>query len=253
MTVLTSIIVAAAATLLIDVGLVVAFYRIRHGIDHEPLHDAYLKCDGDWHEAYINKCGDGLNRFPQQPINTYSNLAFVAGGVFVGQYFGGATAQMFMAAMVMLAIGSALYHGLSVRWAGHMDVLAIYWVLLALLFNIVGRLGTIDPAFTSIAMFVGGGVIAAYLRLVRKHVDMALKIGLILTPIYGLTAWHAVRVGEAIGYILLGVSLGLFLIAFVVWNLDKRQVKWLGGSGHGVWHLLSAGGFSLLFWVAIRV
>ena len=252
MDILTSVIVAASATFLVDVGLVIAFYRVRHGIDHEPLEKAYLVCDGGWHEAYLNKCKDGLNRFPQQPINTYSNLAFVAGGVFVGHYLGSATAQMFMVSMVLLAVGSALYHGLSVRWAGHMDVLSIYWVLLVLLFTVIGRLAGINPAFTGVAGFVGGGVIAAYLRLVRKKVDMMLKIGLILAPIYGLSVWQAIRVGEVIGYVLLGVSLGLFIIAFVIWNLDKRQVRWLAGAGHGVWHVLCAGGFSLIFWVIER-
>jgi len=249
MAVFTSIIVAVAATFLVDVALVIAFYRVRHGIDHEPLEKAYLECDGDWHEAHIYKCEDGLNRFPQQPINTYSNLAFVAGGVFVAHYLGGPNAMIFMVSMVLLAIGSALYHGLSVRWAGHMDVLAIYWVLLVLVASVVSSLAGIDPKFTSIAGFVGGGVIAAYLRLVRKHVDMMIKIGVLLAPIYGLAAWHAVRVGETTGYILLAVSLLLFVIAFIIWNLDKRQVKWLRGAGHGVWHILCAGGFSLIFWV----
>jgi hypothetical protein len=246
---LTSAIVAVVATLLIDAALVIAFFRVRHGIDRAPLEQAYLQCDGGWHEAYINQCNDGLTRFPQQPINTYSNLAFVAAGVFVGSYVGTPNALIFMVTMVMLAIGSALYHGLSVRWAGHMDVLAIYWVLLVLLIGAVAPFFELHQRLTAIAGFVGGGVVSAYLRLVRKKVDMMIKIGVLLAPIYALAAAHAISTGPPIRYVMLAVSLGLFVIAFVIWNLDKRRVAWLRGAGHGVWHILSAAGFALIFWV----
>lgn len=249
MSIVNAGLVAAAATFLVDVALVIAFYRVRHGIDHEPLQEAYLQCDGDWHEAYINECKDGLKRFPQQPINTYTNLAFVAVGVFLGYHGGSPNALIFMVAMVMLAIGSALYHGLSVRWAGHMDVLAIYWVLLVLLISVIAALAEIDQRVTAITGFVGGGVVAAYLRLVRKKVDMMIKIGVLLAPIYGLAAWYSITLGISTNYALLAVSLGLFVLAFGIWNLDKRRASWLRGAGHGIWHILSAVGFGLIFWV----
>ncbi|MFP4378082.1 MAG: ceramidase domain-containing protein [Spirochaetales bacterium] len=248
MDLLTSIIVAAAATFLVDVALVIAFFRVRHGIDHEPLHEAYLRCDGGWHEAHVRKCDQGLRHFPQQPINTYSNLAFVAAGTFIGSYVATPNALIFMVVMVLLAIGSALYHGLSVRWAAHMDVLAIYWVLLVLMISAIAARAGLDQRLTSIAAFVGGAVVSAYLRLLRKDVDMMIKIGLLLAPVYALAAWHAVALDELGRLVVLGVSLGLFVIAFVIWNLDKRHVAWLQAAGHGIWHMLAAAGFALIFW-----
>ena len=69
------------------------------------------QCMGNWWEAELRGCAAGNVPTPVEPINSYSNLAYYAGGITVFTLEGTASAAVFAAAMTFLCIGSALYHG----------------------------------------------------------------------------------------------------------------------------------------------
>jgi hypothetical protein len=244
---LRAIVVAAASAGLVGLALAAAFARIRKDVARGFVIGSYVQCDGEWHEAILNHCDLGLKRIPQQPVNTYTNLAYVAAGVLVGQLFDTGPAQVFMVSMTFLGLGSALYHGLSVRWAGHMDVLAIYWVFVGLLLYSGGRLCGTDAALTSAAMFLFGGLFASFLRLFRRDWAMNIKIGLLLGPILLLEVLYVHLNGVPQGYVPVAAALVLFAVAFGVWILDRNKLFRPRRWGHGVWHLLTAAAIPILF------
>jgi hypothetical protein len=239
--------VSVAAAALVGLALAAAFSRIRKDLARGFVIGSYVECDGEWQEALLNECHLGLARVPQQPVNTYTNLAYVAAGVLVGLLFDTGPAQVFMVSMTFLGLGSALYHGLSVRWAGHLDVLAIYWVFLGLLLYAAGRLAGTDPTLTSAGMFVFAGLFASFLRLFRKDWSMNLKIGLMLGPVLVLELVYVWLNGTPGGNLRIGIAFALFATAFLVWVLDRkrwfRPRRW----GHGIWHLFTAAAIALLF------
>ena len=49
----------------------------------DPARINYHPCEGGWWEAELNGCQNGLLMIPQQPINAYTALMYVAGSVFV--------------------------------------------------------------------------------------------------------------------------------------------------------------------------
>ena len=247
-----SVIVALCSGALVGAALAVTFYLIRTGKDHEPLEDSYLKCDGGWHEAFLNGCCGGLDRYPQQPVNAYTSLSYLITGVFISQYINTGSSYVFMVSMCFLAFGSALYHGLSVKWAGHLDVLAIYWVFLGLLIFIMGRLWMSNAAMITLLMFLVAGVFAAFLRLIWKEVSIHWKVALILGPILGLNLWYVHREGVPNGCLWIGISFGLFLLAFLVWILDVKKRFWPSRWGHGIWHIFTGVEIPILFYVASR-
>ena len=151
---LRSILWADATGFLIGIALIITFYRVRPS----KLQPAYEKCSGEFFEARVNACESGVAFIPQQPVNAYTNIAYAIGAVFVALYFaeGSPTGFVFMFAMIALCIGSALYHGLSTKWGGHLDVIGIYWVFGALMFLALGTLFGWDKEFTAMTMLVRG-------------------------------------------------------------------------------------------------
>jgi hypothetical protein len=238
------ILFAVGAALGIGFALVVTFRMIK--LEHAQV--SYRTCDGCWYEARLNDCEQGLTSLPQQPVNTYTNLAYLMVGVFVAAYFATPSSFAFMIAMTFLAIGSSLYHGLSSRWSGHFDVAAIYWVFGGLLLQSFGRLvGLVDTPITILMVF-GSGIGAAFLRLVLPK-RMIPKIAGLLVFTYGFKVWHSWASGLTAILILIA-SLLLFLIAYLIWILDKKQLFLFRRVGHGLWHTFTAVSIGLLYYVS---
>lgn len=245
MALVDAIIVAGIVTVVVAVALVITFSQIKP----EDVGGAYKPCVGGWHEAILNNCAAGLTTIPQQPVNTYSNLAYLAAGVIVGLHFNTGPGYVFLFTMTFLAMGSALYHGLSTRWSGHWDVAAIYWVFGGVLIYSVGQFVEVGEPFTAAAMFFVAGIGAAFLRLILNKVDMALKVAVILAPIYVLEILYVRMHAPANGWLLLVLSFGLFLVAFIIWIADKRKWFWPQRWGHGLWHVLTGGAIPLLMFI----
>lgn len=184
--------------------------------------DYYRPCAGGWAEALHVGCQGGPPRvLPQQPLNTWSNLAYIAVGVASGDPF-------FAVIMTVLGLSSALYHATSTIWAGRADVASMYLVLGYLVFS------AFVPVWLALGLALPTAVILQ--RLVYR--DLTLVIG------FGFVAVLLARVRpETVERGAFG--LGLFGLAYLVWELDRAR-KVPGHAGHAIWHTLTALGFGVL-------
>ena len=208
----------------------------------------YRPCKGGWWEAELNNCKAGLLMVPQQPVNTYTNIAYAAVGSFLIFKLNTLPAFVLFLTLLYLCAGSALYHATSTSWAGKLDVSGIYAVFSSLgayaLFKLVG-LKDLPVAFI---MFVVA-VLAGYLWRYKYKGDMRVKIGVLLLAAYVFVIWNMLKnhISLADGFLI--ASLVLFALAFLAWNLDKAGKFPLPRWGHGLWHLLTAAAISILFYV----
>lgn len=184
-------------------------------------------CAGGWRESeLVGACPAPANpRFPLQPVNTVSNLAYPLAGLALFLVTGSADALVFLGATILLGVGSALYHGWPTRRTAALDHAGMYAVMIAVVLGL-----TPLPALLT-AVAAGGG---AWALRYRFQPNLNLMMGVLL--VVGL----AIR-SDVVGL----VALGLFALGMVAWQID-RQTAWLGVWGHGVWHVLTAAAFAVM-------
>ncbi len=222
------------------------FLTIFRNLDPAIVRDGYRPCAGGWHEAHLRHCHLGLTHIPQQPINTYSNLAYVAAGLFPAVLLGTPPSYVFAATMLYLCIGSTLYHATSTRWAGVLDVTAIYSVFAALAVYAVSLVVRMPVWLTTGLMFVVAGL-AAYLLSRNLRQNMNLRIGIFLGISYAMVLLRMALTGHWSAWPYLAGSLAAFAVAYLIWNMDRAQTFPLRGWGHGIWHVLAAVASLLVF------
>ena len=207
----------------------------------------YHACSGGWYEAELLHCGQGLTELPQQPINTYTNLAYLAAGLYPGVLVGTPVAYVFAFTMAYLCLGSALYHGTSTRWSGMLDVTAIYVVFSALAVYAAAELINLPPWMTPGLMFVIPGSVA-YVLSPRYHQNMRAIIGIFLGGAYALLIIQMWVRGLWGAWPFLVMSLAAFGLAYVFWTMDKKRTFPFPRWGHGFWHILTAIASGMLFY-----
>lgn len=216
-------------------------------IDPAIVRDDYRPCAGNWYEAQLHACEAGLAAVPQQPVNTYTNLAYPAAGLFPGVLLDTPTSYVFAFTMTYLCIGSALYHATSTHWAGMLDVTAIYVVFSTLAaFAAAVVLGLPDWLIPGL-MFVAAGVVA-YIFTPRFRRRMNVVIGGFLGAAYVLVVLRMWLTSNWMPWPYLALSLASFALAFIFWRMDLTRTFPLRRWGHGLWHLLTAAASGLIFY-----
>jgi len=114
----------------------------------------YSECKGGWWEEKLNHCEQGLLRVPQQPVNTYTNIAYLTGGLFIVFQLNTLPAIVFFITSLYLCVGSSLYHGTSTRWGGSIDVSAMYGLFSGLTFYSLSALIGLEVALTALIMLL---------------------------------------------------------------------------------------------------
>jgi len=188
-----------------------------------------LRLCREWWESEIEGNCDPDKELtgPAEPVNTWSNLAYIFGGVYLIVGYCSYHSVVFAIALICLGIGSGLYHAIPSRGTAALDHFGIYAVFTML---ILWGIGT--PWFLMGII----GFLAAY------HFRFTIETNLnsTTTVVGGLSFW-------AVGWSPLAiVALGLFALAFVAWILDRRRIL-LWRYGHGIWHVLTAAAITLMF------
>ena len=274
-----------ATGLLLTAVLVVTFSEIR------PRDVPYLPRAGcEWYEGRLNGCAV-LTAVPHQPFNTYSTVAFAVAGTFSAFHFAAnsSVGLVFMLSMIVLCIGSALFHGVPTRWSGHLDVTATYFVYCALLVLALARalppagiLAGLRPYAAELMLLVGmlGSVV---LRMLFRQSARAVmvKVAVLLGPTYAVAVHLLLRAGStppSPGWGALSGSVVLFGVAFVLHRIDVHKSRREGAATrapkpeagavqergprgqrpalirktlHALWHVLAAGGTSALFYALL--
>lgn len=213
----------------------------------ETVKSDYKPCNGKWEEAYACNC-PSLLRVPQQPRNTYSNLAYLAAGLFIQFRLGTDTAFVFAVTMTYLCIASALYHATSTGWAGVLDVTAILAAFPSIaVFALAGHLHAGNHPLTPLAMFlVAGGLSYLLSRRAQKYMRAVIATSLGLS--YLLLAVYMLRTHSREPLPWLLASLATFAFGFYCWGLDRRRKFPLHNWGHAVWHVATAVASALIFY-----
>ena len=271
-----------ATGLLLTAALIVTFRKIK------PQDVPYMPRAGcEWYEGRLNGC-DRLTAVPHQPFNTYSTVTFAIAGTFSAFYFAdnSSIGLVFMLSMIVLCIGSALFHGVPTRWSGHLDVTATYFVYSALVvlalakaLSSAGILAGLQPYAAELMLLLGmlGSVV---LRMLFRQSARAVMVK--LAVLLGLTypcAIHLLLRPELTrpnqGWMALLGSVALFGIAFTLHRIDfhrseragppkrsagagpagarrtRRSTPLTGKTLHALWHVLAAGGTSALFYALL--
>jgi hypothetical protein len=196
-----------------------------------------------------------------QPVNTLSNLGFVAVGLVIAARAGrlGGLGVSTMARRPVLALAlaclvvllgpaSMAMHATGTELGGHLDMLSMYLVAaFAVAYAAMRRwdLGPVSLAATYVAVVVACELAGLYTRQIPVvHFAGNLAFGVFLLVAIVLERSIAGTRGLHLDHRWLGASVGSLALAFAVWNTA------VSGStlcfphslyqGHGVWHLLCA-------------
>lgn len=223
----------------------IALHVVFRNLSLPSIQKYYKKCAGGWWEAELNHCSLGLTMVPQQPVNTYTNLAYVAVGLFLIFKLNTLPAYILSLTLLYLCVGSALYHAISTRWAGSLDVSAIYAVFSALTIYAASTLIGLEESVVAFIMFVVA-VLSAYFLRYKYRGSMAIKIGIFLVFIYSLAIWSMLKNNKlpVKGYLI--ASFILFAISFIFWTFDKKRIFPFKRWGHGLWHVFNAAAIFIL-------
>lgn len=197
---------------------------------------------------------EALRRLVREPQNTWSNLAFVLGGAWLLVRGRLRMARAVGVALVVVGVGSFLYHASASRTLRHLDVGAMYWLFLLLAALALGNVAAVwrnwsEPRAALIA--IGTALAAVGLTAGRNLVVLGMK-PFSLTIATGLAAtltiaslviagWRR-RTGR-MGVAVAGVC-ALFAVALVC-QLGDQPGRWLFNPGavvqaHALWHVFSA-------------
>ncbi len=226
--------------------------------------------------CFCESVGDG---FVRQPIDTWSNLAFVSVGVLILEDVlrpsttrSNLLAQrraygvIYALAVIVIGLGSWFYHA-SLTFAGQwFDVMGMYLLGTFMVLYNMARLRPLSNRAFAIGYVVfnfilGVSLIAIpelrrYLFGVLLLVTIALELLLRrrgrnrVSPSEGeLIAGSRNPVSGDTGYFI--AALLIYLLAQIVWTLDLNHVVCDPQSllqGHAVWHVLTALSTGLLYW-----
>jgi hypothetical protein len=195
----------------------------------EREHCARLINRGGWAEdAALQRC-----HFPIGPRNTWSNLSYALAGLWLAVTPGEPIRWIMAAALLMLAVGSALYHGTKQIWANDLD-----WLGMGASMSVLVVHGLFPHAEGLALGAFTVGAVAGLLIAKQMHFDLLMG-GLFvaaLIPAYLNGEWR-----------LASISVACFSLAYLAWQADKRRWKIVGLYGHAGWHLLTAAAIAVLF------
>lgn len=171
--------------------------------------------------------------FPKTVRNTWSNAAYLFAAAWCAQY--GASGIIVAAALVMLAVGSAWWHGARTTAGLTADRFAMHVVFAGLAWH------SISPsALETPAAMLWIGLMAGFFCTIRGYVWLTGCIALYLGTALAMTLVDGHR-------LMVGASLVAFGLGYWCWYRDRQRDPRLGLWGHAIWHKLTALGIALLF------
>jgi hypothetical protein len=225
---------ALVGTLLLGAVAVAFFAQNPNG----TLWSAMTPADcAEYCEAHL-RCGPLASRpSVQQPLNSWSNAAFVFVGLLALRARPRAPAVLFAASAVLLGIGSFSFHAAITRETQWLDMVGTYAAIVAVAALGLQRLGARAGAVVALALVVDV-LIAWFKWQIEARVALPLLVLAAAVPMA-----LAVRAGRGSAKAAL-LPLGLLLIAVALREADVRRVLCWPDSvlfqGHALWHVLCA-------------
>ena len=201
-----------------------------------------------WTEQISNYCervGPGLWA---EPANALSNLAYVAAAVALWRLQARVRAQMhtipvdvrLLAPLLLLvALGSFVFHTLATRWAGTLDTLFILLFCCAFLYSFLRHVAS---ASNGVALAAAAGFALLSYAVSRAAPPETLNGSLGYTPnliaLIALSLYLAQR--RAAAARIFGYASALLCAALVLRTLDRELCERFPLGTHFLWHMLTA-------------
>lgn len=194
---------------------------------------------GGWWEDLL----EGRCTFPIGPRNTWSNLFYIMAGctVWPHTWAGGLS-------LMLLGVGSFLYHGYKTVFTDNLDNSGIYLVMGTLLTYVAFRLFRPDLVSTIIgqSLMLSVGLLLAW-RLQWFPMPAVME-NIVIGIVVGVASLVLFLHGQALDAF---VGLFLFAVAYLVcWQMDRARTYWWPKWGHAHWHILTAAALQC-FWLGI--
>ncbi len=213
----------------------------------DPGQINYQTCEGGFQEAKENDCENGLKMVPQQPVNVYTALTYLAGSVFVALQLRIPPAYVFVVASLYLCVGTAILHAISTLRSHVLDKSSMYAVCSTLTAYAACAFLGLD-GWGAAGLMLGTAILAASLLAYGFPGAYAIKIGAFLGFAYLLAIIRVVRDGYGAATPFLVASAGLFVVGLVCQRLDQKGKFPIKRWGHGIWHLLTGIAIPMLFY-----
>jgi hypothetical protein len=191
-------------------------------------------------------CGELASRDAiQQPLNAWSNLAYLFVGLLAWRRPLRPTAALFALSSFVLAAGSFLFHAAVTREFQWLDMVGTYGVLVAVFAHgLVAAFG-----LASGAVVAGAVALDALIAIFKWRLDAYVVLPLLLlATAVPITAFVQAGRRSARAAIVPAV---LFAAAFLVRQLDVDRIgcqpESLLYQGHALWHLLTAASLGWAF------
>lgn len=202
----------------------------------------------------------------EQPVNTLSNLGFVAVGLWILTFVGRPAAggnligddpritRLYGWIAIGLGVGSMAFHATMTEWGGWADLVSMYlFITFFLLYEV--RTWQDAPADWLLRMWVWANVLlAGFQWLVDNGIGKFVFAALIVAT---LVFNRLVATGRGMGrpvrrdQRLFWTGLGLYLAGNVVWTLSRTNGPLCAPEsllqGHALWHLTSAAAVGVFF------
>ncbi|MEZ5006878.1 MAG: ceramidase domain-containing protein [Chitinophagales bacterium] len=218
---------------------------------------------GEAREGVMLYCEHARDGWIKQPSNTFSNLGFIAIGIFIGRlsfknkfsFKNKMTTTLFYptffaSVVVFLGPGSMAMHATNAYWGGFIDLMSMFLISSFILtYGLVRWFRMSNTAF-AVIYFVSI-VICGWVYLSPWNIiDFPIKITEIIFGVQILIGTvlelcnryiRGNKINAFKGYL----SLFTFCLAFFIWIISRTQESWFCNpnsliQGHAIWHLLNA-------------
>ena len=184
-----------------------------------------------------------------------TNLSFIAAGITTVVLLGdsGAVSWLFMFSMLLLTIGSGIFHAEIFKYpiGNHLDVGAMYFTSLVLLTVAVStytKQVNMGDTLVMAVLFIAP-LFIWFFRFYLKNIKMEYKIAAIFVTILLTAEFRQAVLGSSVEWIYLLIALQLMIFAVIFrLVLNDKKYPW----SHGVWHLVSAAGLAY-FYAGLRL
>ena len=187
-----------------------------------------------------------LVRIPAQPLNTWSNLAFLIAGFFVFRKRKTLAGTWFAVSCVILGLGSGAFHSFMTQAGQRWDVLGMF-----LVFNFLAVYAMLVTQKYDKYYWAVGLSVAISLVLHLFFVDLSSTIVLAVASTIIVVHMGIAVINDRLELKRMGLTLVPFAIAIVFRQLDVNGILCYPNSilyqGHAVWHVLAAFGIFLIF------
>jgi len=179
--------------------------------------------------------------FWAEPVNALTNLAFVVAGLLLFTHKQ-PPARLLGTLIILIGLGSFLFHTFANRLTGTLDVLfiGVYLIAYAWLWpKWVAHAGPGTRALSVAALLLAivlAGLAASALKQTWPYLPPGSYLGAWIYVV-GLAILSATQQKEAVKW--LWATAGLFLVSMTARQLDMPLCESLGGS-HWLWHVLNA-------------